>query len=144
MSYHVALTPEAAGRLPSAILLVDDEPDVRRLLELVLTCHGFTVLTAASGQEAVDLLRGREHAIAVALLDVQMPGMDGPQTLQALRQIDTDLPAVFMTGNMGRYDEAQLLTLGASAVLSKPFRSMDALAQRLREVIDHRNLAGTH
>ncbi len=141
MSYHVDFTPETAGRAPSAILLVDDEPEVRRLLELVLNCYGFTVHAAASGREAVEILRGQKHAIAVALLDVQMPGMDGLQTLKALQQVNPDIQAVFMSGNTGCYTEAELLALGAAAVMSKPFRSLDGLAQRLKQIIEHTNIA---
>jgi CheY-like chemotaxis protein len=122
-----------AGPPRSAILVVEDEPLVRKMLGLVLPHYGFAVLQADGGKEAVELFR-QHRDVGVVLMDIQMPGLDGPQTLALLRQIDPKVRCVFMSGNIGDYTYEDLITLGASHVLSKPFASLDALAQTLYEV----------
>jgi two-component system OmpR family response regulator len=114
------------------VLVVEDEPAVLQMLGVALRQYGFTVRPAGSGEEAVRLYQEHPGGIDVALLDVQMPrGMDGPQTLDALRRLDPCLPAVFMSGNTGRYSEEDLLGRGAARVFQKPFRSLDELAGAL-------------
>jgi CheY-like chemotaxis protein len=113
--------------------VVDDEAAVRTLLDAGLRYHGFAVWPAADGAEAVDLYRRHAGEIALALLDVKMPGMDGPETLRALRAVNPGLACCFMTGDAGRYAEADLLALGAAHVIRKPF-SLAETAQRLREL----------
>ena len=108
------------GRLPG-VLVVDDEPYVRRLLEAALVPHGFAVWTAAGGEEAVATFRLHADAIDVALLDVRMCGMDGPATLLALRRVGPHLCFCFMTGYAGDHGREALLCLGAAAVFDKPF-----------------------
>ncbi len=115
------------------VLVVDDDAAVRTLLDVGLRHHGFTVLPAASGAEAVEQWRRQPDAVAVVLLDVQMPGMDGPQTLRALRALAPDLPCCFMTGNPGRYLEQDLVALGVVHVFAKPFPLAEA-AERLRQL----------
>lgn len=120
---------ENSRRLPAAttalvkpgILITDDEPLVRRLLQLVLEQQGFTVWLAANGREAVELYRQHRQKIAVVLLDVRMPELDGPQALAALREFAPNLVCCFMTGHAGAYTESELLGLGAIRVFAKPF-----------------------
>ncbi len=107
--------PQRAG-----VLVVDDEPQVRRLLELLLAREGLTVWSAGAGQAAVELFKQHHAAIAAVLLDVQMPGLDGPWTLAALRQVDPQVRAVFFSGGTGDYDAELLLAMGAARVLQKP------------------------
>jgi CheY-like chemotaxis protein len=71
--------------------VVDDHDAVRTLVVLMLRRAGFTVQSAAHGEEALELYRERHPAIDVVLLDVQMPGLDGPATLAALQEIDPDV-----------------------------------------------------
>ena len=66
------------------VLVVDDESGVRQMLDVALTHYGFQVRLAATGTEAVEVYRANRQTIALVLLDVQMPGMDGPATLAAL------------------------------------------------------------
>jgi DNA-binding NarL/FixJ family response regulator len=84
------------------------------------------------------LLHGLPAPIDVVLMDVQMPGLYGPQTFTLLREIDPHVRCVFMSGNTGRYSAEELIALGASRVLSKPFASMAGLAQTLRLAAGHR------
>jgi CheY-like chemotaxis protein len=112
----------------TAVLVVEDEPGVLRMLGLALRHAGFTVRLASSGAEAVWLYEQEGNCIDVVLLDVQMPGLDGPQTLARLRQLNPNVHALFMSGYTGKYTPEELLALGASRVLAKPFRSLTDLA----------------
>jgi anti-anti-sigma factor len=109
------------GNTAIGVLVVDDDPAVRLVLKSWLGRKGFEVWTATHGLEAVDLYRRHQPAIAVVLLDVIMPGMDGPRTLTALRQENPDVQCCFMTGNPRSHTERDLLQLGAVRVFRKPF-----------------------
>src|SRR4051794_9080352 len=106
----------------SGVLVADDEEAVCRVLEVGMRGHGFTVWLAADGREAVDLYCEHRDGIDLVLLDVQMPNLDGPGTLTALREINPPVRCCFMTGDPGRYTEEMLVDLGAIAVFWKPFR----------------------
>src|SRR4051812_31434125 len=84
--------PVQTTRPPPCVLAIDDEPGILGLLRRALPPHGFTVLTADGGQAGVELYRVDPDAVGVVLLDVRMPGLDGPATLAALRQIRPGLP----------------------------------------------------
>jgi two-component system OmpR family response regulator len=109
-----------SARLPG-VLVVDDDPMVLQLLRVALPRYGLDVWTAQSGAAAVALLPHYAGDIDIALIDVRMPDLDGPHTLQALREIDTTLPACFMTGYGGVYSPADLYGLGIAHLFSKPF-----------------------
>jgi CheY-like chemotaxis protein len=100
------------------------------VLQSGLQYRGFMVWLAADGVEAQGVYRAHREEIAVVLLDVRMPGLDGPQTLAALREIDPAVCCCFMTGNMGLYLPEELLALGAAAVFPKPF-DLPQLAEAL-------------
>jgi CheY-like chemotaxis protein len=103
--------------LPVRVLVVDDDVTVRKLLEEALAVREFVVYPAANCDEAVKMLR---HRPDVAVVDVLMPGTDGPQTLRALRAVQPQLPACFFSGYTGRYAESDLLAHGSCTVLNKP------------------------
>ncbi len=109
------------------ILVVDDEPAIRTLLQAALPRYGFKMFVAGSGQEALAVYRERHTEIAAVLLDVQMPGADGAQTLRTLQAIDPQVRCCFMSGNLGDYSEDELLDLGAALVFSKPFRIAEVI-----------------
>ena len=81
--------------------MVDDEHMVRIMVQLGLERNGFDVLLARSGPEAIELYRGHAEEIAVVLLDVCMPGLDGLETLEVLRKLNPDVVACFMSGESG-------------------------------------------
>lgn len=124
----------AAGGPRLGVLVVDDEDPIRNLLGMALGAAGFTVWRAGGGREAVAAYREHRAAIDAVLLDVQMPDVDGPGTLAALRQIDPDLRCCMMSGNTGGYTAAMLQAAGAARVLQKPFRLVE-VAQALRELV---------
>jgi DNA-binding NtrC family response regulator len=127
-------TLEGATRRP-VVLVVDDDADVRALAGAHLRHHGFDPLPADGGRQAVEVYRQRCGHIDVVLLDVVMPGLDGPQTLAALRQADPAVRAVFMSGYTNDYTEADLAGMGAASFVAKPFRSAE-LASALRRALD--------
>jgi anti-anti-sigma factor len=112
---------------PPVILAVDDDDCVRDLLDRVLRRHGFRVALAAGGRQAVECCRQDPGVIAAALLDVNMPGLSGPQTLAALRAVAPRMPCCFMTGDPRPYTEDDLLALGAARVFRKPFGAAEVV-----------------
>lgn len=120
------------------VLLVDDEPDIRRIGELSLKAVGKLAVTlAASGEEALALARAARPD--VVLLDVMMPGLDGPATLEKLRsEPDTAaIPVVFMTAKTQKHETERFLALGAAGVIHKPFDPM-TLPAELRRLLEGR------
>ena len=117
-----------------SVLVIDDEAALVRMLKFVLKDHGFSVQTATSGKQALELY-GREHrSIDVVILNVHMPDMDGPATLAALREVAADVRCIFMAGSSGDYTAEQLLEMGAARVVEKPFTSIGDLMRVIREV----------
>jgi CheY-like chemotaxis protein len=116
------------------VLVADDEPQVLALLEALLKQQDFTVWLAADGHRAVELYREHQAEIGAVLLDVRMPGLDGPGTLAALRQVNPQVRCCFLSGHTGGYDAAFLQDTGAVAFLPKPFRPAD-LTRVLREIL---------
>jgi len=107
------------------ILIVDDEDDIREVAQVSLELiGGFEVLTASSGRAGLERARGDQPD--AILLDVMMPGMDGPATLVELRAdpATRDIPVVFLTANTQSAQRQQLAQLGAAGILSKPFDPM--------------------
>jgi CheY-like chemotaxis protein len=123
--------PHALG---PGLLLAEDEPVVRDLLGMLLRALGFAVWAAADGREALDLYGRHRAAIRAVLLDVHMPGLDGPQTLAALRALDPEVACCFITGSAGAGEDEQFLALGATAVLHKPC-TPEELAGALRQAM---------
>ena len=114
------------------ILCVEDDPDIQEVIRLALeTVGGFTVKLCASGREALAGMAGFHPDLV--LLDVMMPGMDGLQTLAALRRQPESaaLPVIFMTAKVQSGEVAHLDSLGVLGVIAKPFDPM-TLAQEVR------------
>ena len=80
------------------ILLADDEPQVRRLIERVLVREGWCVTTAANGREAVELVENAQEPFDLIILDVQMPDMDGYSAYQAIRSQEAEPRVLFVSG----------------------------------------------
>lgn len=129
--------PATATPADYRILVVDDDDEVRRFLAAGLPREGFDVRVAANGREAADLLRAAHPAIDAVLMDVCMPGGDGPATLADLRWQDPQVRCCFMSGDLGGYTEDGLRRLGTGEVLRKPFTAAEA-GRVLREEIDRR------
>ena len=121
------------------ILYVEDEPDIQMVARIALeSVGGFTVKICSSGEEA--LREAETFAPDLLLLDVMMPGMDGPTTLQALRAIPAleHTPAVFMTAKVQPHEVEQFRSYGALDVIAKPFDPM-ALSEQITTVWHQRS-----
>jgi DNA-binding NtrC family response regulator len=130
--------PQGPHPAPRAhgILIVDDEAAVRGLLNIGMRQEGFAVWVAADGQEALDVYRRHQEAIDVVLLDVRMPGLDGPHTLVALQALNPQIRCCFMSGELGSYTAERLHELGALAFFQKPFHLAETarvLGEQVRE-----------
>ncbi len=116
------------------IMHVEDDPSIQQVAKIALEAvGGFTVHTCSSGQQALDDYSA--FAPQLILLDVMMPGMDGPTTLQQLRQqFDlSKVPAVFMTAKVQSSEVESYKALGAADVVVKPFDPM-ALSGQIRQI----------
>lgn len=116
------------------ILYVEDEPDIQAVAKLALEMvGGFQVMICSSGQEALDKVE--DFAPDLILLDVMMPGMDGPTTLQRLRadSATAAIPVIFLTAKVQPTEVAQFQAMGALDVIPKPFDPMN-LATRVRQI----------
>ena len=107
---------------PLGVLVIDDDEAVRAVLQIALGAHGFAVWLAGDGREGAVVYRKHAAVIDLLLLDVRMPGWDGPRTLAAIRALAPHVRCCFMSGDTGAYTEQALLELGAAAVFHKPFR----------------------
>ena len=134
-----ALQPRSAtvGRHPATrsptLLVVDDDDTLRMVLMRELRKRGFDVYSTGSGAEAVEMYCRSSTRIDVVLMDVNMPGMSGPDTLDAIRAVDPFVRCCFMTADdrPGRHDA--LLGCGA-AVFGKPFASVKELCETLKQI----------
>ncbi len=115
------------------LLYVDDEPDIREVVEMSLgLIDDLTVYTCASAEQALDIMAVLKPDLV--LLDVMMPGMDGPTALARIR-VDTELaitPVIFVTAKAMPQDVAHFHVLGAAGVIAKPFDPMELGAEVLK------------
>lgn len=105
------------------VLLVDDEADIRTVARLSLERIGGWDVVEADGGEAALAALSREGPFDAVLLDVMMPGLDGPATLARLRdgRLPATVPVIFLTAKSQRAERERLLALGAAATIAKPF-----------------------
>jgi CheY-like chemotaxis protein len=121
---------------PKKIMIVDDDEDIRLVCDLAVRRAGeWDTVMAASGEEALALARTKRPD--VILLDVMMPGIDGPTTLAMLRdQPETrNIPVIFLTAKAQKREVDHYMALGASGVIRKPFDAIK-LADEIRGIVD--------
>jgi DNA-binding NtrC family response regulator len=117
------------------ILIVDDEPNVRLMLQTTLASVGYEVNEAQDGQAALERLRGPEPACDLVLLDLSMPRMDGMELLRRLRADGSIVPVVILTAHGSIPEAVEAMKLGAIDFLTKP-TTPDALRRVVAEVIE--------
>lgn len=113
------------------ILVVDDEQDMRRLIEVMLIKSNFQVVTAANGEEAYEIINN--HFVDLVLLDVMMPGEDGFEVCKKIREISS-LPIIFLTARDANEDKVKGLTIGGDDYIIKPF-TVSELVARINAVL---------
>lgn len=127
-----------SGNIPiSRVMYVEDDPDIRAIAEIALQdVGGFEALLCESGDMA--LKKTLDFDPELILLDVMMPGMDGPSTLKALRQLDgmAEVPVIFMTARLQSSEIREYRELGAVGVIPKPFDPM-TLSDKIFEILGH-------
>jgi DNA-binding NtrC family response regulator len=105
------------------VLVVDDEPLVCDSLTSILQREGYSVLTASSGPQALEILRAGDVQLVIS--DVQMPDMNGFELLKAIKNDYPDTGVILMTGFGDTYTVKDALLLGADEYLNKPFRAFE-------------------
>lgn len=135
-----APTPDANWQGSGGVLVVDDEPEVRRFVARVLERAGFDVVTAGDGAEAVERFAADQGRIGLAVLDLTMPRMNGEEAFAELRALRPDLPVLITSG----YDEQEALarfdrTDAGIGFLGKPYR-VGVLLARVRGLLESAEL----
>lgn len=115
--------PRGNGEL---ILIVDDEQDVREVTAAILAHHGYRVLRAVDGAEAVTLLAPRAHEVRIVVTDLQMPHLDGASLASVVRRLNPEIHLIVMSG-MDANRAAETVRSFAGAFLAKPFKAEDLL-----------------
>jgi two-component system KDP operon response regulator KdpE len=117
--------------LNRTILLIDDEPQIRRVLRASLGSQGARILDAQSGEEALEILR--QQTVDVVILDLNMPGMGGLEACRAMRA-GWDVPIIVVSVREAERDKIEALDAGADDYITKPF-SFDELLARIRAAL---------
>lgn len=128
--------PEASEQGSSTVLVVDDDPAVRRVASKALRRAGYEVVEARGGREAIESVRALEGGVDLLLTDVVMPGMNGRELSERLRSERPELPVLFMSA----YAEDEIFLHGVRVArmnfLPKPF-SLDELVDAVDELMSH-------
>jgi two-component system KDP operon response regulator KdpE len=113
------------------ILIVDDNPQIRRALRTILISQGFVVMDARTGEEALDLIR--KERVELILLDVNLPGMSGIETCREIRRAG-NIPVIMLTVRNSERDKVQAFDAGADDYIVKPFGA-EELTARVRATL---------
>jgi two-component system KDP operon response regulator KdpE len=118
---------------PFTVLVIDDEPPIRKLLRMGLSSQGYEVLEAPNGKTGLDLLA---HEPGIVILDLGLPDMDGLDVLQTMRLRNESVPIVVLSSRDDETSKVKALDLGADDYVTKPF-GMDELLARMRAAVRH-------
>ena len=145
--------PSPLSTVPPTVLVVDDEKNIRRTLEMVLSGEGYRVLEAESGEKALETLGNPHEPVDVAIFDLKLPGMSGLDALQRLRADDAtrDLPVIVISGHATVHDAVAAIKLGATDFFEKPLNRERVLVSvrnsirtaRLNRTVEHLQLTPT-
>ena len=114
------------------VLIVDDEPDIREILNLLLSSNGYKVFSSSDGENAIRILK-ENPTIDLIILDIMMPHEDGVQVLRKIREFST-VPALFLTAKIHENDKAEAYESGGDDYLTKPF-SQNELLMKVNSLI---------
>ncbi len=114
--------PSPLSTVPPTVLVCDDEKNIRRTLEMVLTGEGYRVLEAESAEKALEVLSNPYEPVDVAIFDLKLPGMSGLEALQRLRadEATKDVPVIVVSGHATVHDAVTAIKLGATDFFEKP------------------------
>jgi len=125
----LAFAPKAMPRGHGTVLIVEDEEIVRTFARNVLEGAGFQVLEAHDGHEGLDIVGRHSQEIALVLLDLTMPRLNGVETLRELHHLQPDIPVLVMSGYSEQDVSARFAGLRASGFIQKPFRPIELVTQ---------------
>jgi two-component system cell cycle sensor histidine kinase/response regulator CckA len=117
------------------ILVVDDEPEIRKLVGAMLTGHGYNVITAESGEYAIKALKKSHAPIDLLVTDVVAPGISGPMLADRLVELQPSLRVLFISGYDNTHVVQRYVVEKGFAFLPKPFTA-EQLGRKVREVLD--------
>lgn len=117
------------------ILLIDDEEVVLIVTRRILRMLGYTVVTASSGSEAIEIYRSRQDEISLVILDMIMPGMGGREVFERLKRINACVRVILSSGYSVEGQAQEIIDQGALAFIQKPF-SANNLSEKIREVLE--------
>lgn len=112
----------------NTVLVVDDDEMIRIAATMILHAGGFEVITAADGQDAITVFSEKQRQIALILLDVNMPEMDGKECFARLRAIQPDIPVLFSSGYNRGGKSADIIADGKAGFIKKPYDARDLIA----------------
>jgi two-component system cell cycle sensor histidine kinase/response regulator CckA len=116
------------------ILVVDDEPEIRKLVGAMVSNFGYTVMTADSGEHALTLYKNNKGPIDLLITDVVAPGMSGPMLADKLTEIQPDLKVLYISGYDNTHVVQKYVVEKGHALLSKPF-TVEEIQSKVREMI---------
>jgi two-component system, OmpR family, KDP operon response regulator KdpE len=119
---------------PLRVLVIDDEPPIRKLLRVGLTAHGYQTLEASSGKMALELLRDQPPDLII--LDLGLPDIQGHELLRTMRARNDRVPIVVLSSRDDEAGKVEALDAGADDYVTKPF-GMDELLARMRAALRH-------
>ena len=117
------------------ILVIDDEPEIRKLVGAMVTQFGYAVLTADSGEHALTLYRNHKGHIEMLIADVVAPGMSGPMLADKLTAIQPDLKVLYISGYDNTHGVQKYVVEKGHALLSKPF-TLEQLKTKMAELLE--------
>jgi len=112
--------------MPNKILIVDDDAEIRKVIGIYLENEGYEILKAENGEQALKLIA--ENEVALVLLDIMMPGMNGTDVCMKIRE-DSIMPIIFLSAKSEDLDKIQGLASGADDYITKPFNAMELIAR---------------
>jgi len=123
---------------PETVLLVDDEDFILKVGSQILQELGYTVLTAGSGKEALEIYSDKKDEIDIVVLDMIMPGMGGGETFDSIKAIKPEAKVLLSSGYSIMGEASDILSRGCQGFIQKPY-TMKSFSEKLREILDGEN-----
>ena len=117
------------------IFVVDDEEDIRSFISEVLKSHGYRVLLAANGHQAIEMFKKKNRDIDLVILDMVMPGMGGEEAFLKMKAINPRIRALLSTGYSQDRRVSDILSKGVSGFIQKPY-DFNKLLAKIRQILD--------
>ncbi|RQD67917.1 MAG: response regulator, partial [Desulfonatronovibrio sp. MSAO_Bac4] len=116
-------------------LIVDDDPDIREVTREMLETYGYNILTADSGEQAIEVYSSRGSSIDLVILDLNMPGIGGHKAMAEILEMDKKASILIASGYSTVGMASESIKSGAAGFLGKPFQ-MDEILSRIRSILD--------